>query len=204
FVKMGSMTGNEFCPEIAADETWKALLGAEVFTEGDFVFASGKKATLKVEMDKLYSKPKQLAVILGHFAIHPVVQEADVLLYVPDGMRKFTETLGNELNKTVAHSMKTPDSASRYDFGFASKEDGELALSARNPVICEDVVTTLGSVAGMRRLLPPEQTVASLAILLRGTVNPEYKAGLDDHYLLTREIPTCKNEFREMMKKLRS
>lgn len=200
---MGSMTGNEFCPKIAAHETWKTLLEAGVFTEGDFVFASGEKATLKVEMDKLYSRTEQLAVILGHFAIHPVIQKAGVLLYVPDGMREFTEKLGERTGKPVVHSVKKPGSK-RYDFDFASKEDEKLALSAQNPVICEDVVTTLGSVAGMRRLLLPEQTVASLAILLRGTVNPEYKAGLDDHYLLTREIPTCKNEFREMMKKLRS
>jgi hypothetical protein len=82
---------------------------------------------------------------------------------------------------------------------FASAEDETLALEAEAPVIGEDIVTTLGSVAGMRKLLRPEQTVHSLAMLLRGTVNPTYQAGLVDHYLLVREIPTDKDEFRQMV-----
>lgn len=185
----------------AAGETWDAMLGAGVFVEGDFTFASGLHATLKADAERLYSSPRELAVILGHFAAYPCVQDADVLLYVPDGMRQFVTMLGNEneLDKPVIGAIRKPGAVSKYDFVFASAEDEELAKTAKAPVICEDIVTTLGSVAGMRRLLRPEQTVHSLAMLLRGTVNPDYQEGLVDHYLLRRGIPTDKDEFRRRL-----
>lgn len=107
-----------------------------MFVEGDFVFASRTHATLKADAERLYDHPRQLAVVVGHFAAYPCVQEADALLYVPDGMRK---------------------------------------------------------------LLPPERMVHSLAMLLRGTVNPQYQAGLVDHYLLERKMPTDKHEFRRRL-----
>lgn len=44
-----------------------------------------------------------------------------------------------------------------------------------------------------------EQPVSSLAILLQGSVNPEYQTNLTDHYLLKREIPTDKAVFRRML-----
>lgn len=179
-----------------AEETWEALLSAGVFIEGDFTFASGLQATLKADAEKLYTHPKQLAIILGHFASYPCVQDADVLLYVPDGMREFITLLGDELDKPVANAIRTPGAKTKYDFRFTSEEDQELALSASAPVIGEDIVTTLGSVAALRSLLWPEQAVHSLSILLRGSVDPAYRAGLTDHYLLTREIPTDKDEFK--------
>lgn len=174
----------------AAEETWEALLSADVFVEGDFTFASGIHATLKADAEKLYDHPKQLAVILGHFATYPCVQDADALLYVPDGMRHFVTLLGKELDKPVVGARRRPGTTSKYDFVFESDADEEVAYAAKAPVIGEDVVTTLGSVAGMRKLLRPEQPVHSLAILLRGTVNPAYQEDLVDHYLLKRKIPT--------------
>lgn len=189
----------EFDAKKAGEETWEALLSAGVFIEGDFTFASGAHATLKADAERLYSRPKELATIMGHFATHPSIQDADVLLYVPDGMRQFMTLLGNELDKPVAETIRKPGATSKYDFMFASPEDKELAHAAQEAVIGEDIVSTLGSVAGIRKLLKPEQTVSSLAILLRGTVNPAHQEGLTDHYLLVREIPTDKDIFKRSL-----
>jgi len=183
----------------AAEETWESLISADVFIEGDFTFASGIHATLKADAEKLYDHPKQLAVILGHFATYPCVQDAEVLLYVPDGMRQFVTLLGKELDKPVVGAKRRPGAISKYDFVYESDADEEIALKSKAPVIGEDIVTTLGSVAGIRKLLRPEQPVHSLAMLLRGTVNPVYQEGLVDHYLLKRKIPTDKNEFKRML-----
>jgi orotate phosphoribosyltransferase len=192
---------DSFNYERAADETWEALLSAGVFIEGAFTFASGTHATLKADAERLYSNPKQLGVILGHFATYPCVQDADVLLYVPDGMRQFITTLGRELETPVAHTQRTHNATTKYDFVFSSLEDEHLATSAKRPLIGEDVVTTLGSVAALRKLLPTQSPVHSLAILLRGTVKEEYRSGLDDHYLLTRHIPIDKFEFKRQLEK---
>ncbi len=188
-----------FDPITAAAETWEALVSADVFVTGDFVFASGEHATLKVDAERLYSAPKQLAVILGHFAAHPVIQRADALLYVPDGMRQFTYLLGEATDIPVIDVRRKSNATSKYDFEFPDQSTAEAAHSAKAPVICEDVVSTLGSVAAVRELLSPEQTVQSLAILLRGTVNPNYRVGLQDHYLITKPIPTDKDEFDAMI-----
>ena len=189
-----------FDAQRAAAGTWEALLRAGVFVEGNYTFASGQQATLKADAERLYARPKELAVILGRFATFPCIQDADVLLYVPDGMKQFMSTLGQELGKPVIAAARKPGAASKYDFVFQSAGDEYLAHAAEAPVIGEDVVTTLGSVAAMRRLLRPEQSVHSLAILLRGAVNPAYQAGLTDHYLLTREIPTDSDEFKRRLR----
>ena len=180
-----SIQNSNFDEEKAATETWEAMLRAGVFIEGNFTFASGLHATLKADTEKLYEHPKELAVVMGHFAIFPHVQNADVLLYVPDGMRQFV--------------TQRSGAVSKYDFIFETPEDQKLARSAETPLIGEDIVTTLGSVAALRRLLPPEQSVHSLAMLLRGSVKPEYRTALEDHYLLTREIPTDKDEFKRRL-----
>lgn len=184
----------------AREEVWEALLSAGAFIAGDFTFASGRKASLKINAEVLYEKPRQYAVVLGHVATFPCIEEADVLLYVPNGMRQLTTRLGQELDKPVAHSKRVAGSKSRYDFQFASDEDRALALGATRVRILEDVVSTLGSVAGMGRLLEPErQEIHSLAYLRRGTVNPVYREGLTDHYLMEREVPLDMNEFKEQL-----
>jgi len=188
-----------FDVELAAEETWEALLSAGAFIEGEFTFASGLRATIKTDAETLYDDPRQLDVVLGHFAAFPCVQDADALLYVPDGMRQFVTLLGKEMNKPVIDAVRTPGATSKYDFMFQTPEDEERALAARVPVIGEDIVSTLGSVAAMRKLLSPDQPVHSLSILLRDTVDPAYQAGLTDHYLVTREIPTDKEDFRRMI-----
>jgi hypothetical protein len=194
-----SVQASSFDERKAAIETWEAMLSVGAFVEGEVTFASGLHATLKVDAEKLYEHPKELAIVMGHFAVFPHVQNADVLLYVPDGMKQFMTKLGEELQKPVANTIRRPGATSKYDFIFQTQEDQELALSAKTPLIGEDVVTTLGSVAGLRKLLRPDQPVHSLAMLLRGEVNPDYRTGLEDHYLLIREIPTDKYEFRRRL-----
>lgn len=189
-------TLNLFDARQAERDTWEAFVGAEAFVEGNFTFASGSEATLKVDAEKVFEHPKHMLRVMGHYALHPNVQSADVLLYVPDGMRKFMSILGLVVDKPVAHTQRMLGANSRYEFEFCSKEDEELARSARRLLIGEDVVTSLGSVAGVRRLLQPEQDVHSLALLLRGHVNPAYQKGLTDHYLLVRDIPTDNDEFQ--------
>lgn len=189
-----------FDAQRAATETWQVMLNSGMFIEGEFTFASGAKATIKADTEQLYGHPEQLEVILGHYAAFPCVQDADVLLYVPDGWREFTTMLGDRLGKPIAHTIRKPNAVSRYDFAFRSPDDELLAREAERPFIGEDIVTTLGSVAGVRRLLRPEQTAHSLAMLLRGTVNPVYQTGLTDHYLLQREIPLDKVEFQRRLR----
>lgn len=185
-----------FNPDFSAKQVWEALLESGAFVEGNFVLASGKAATLKVEADRLYSNGKQLDVVLGHFARFPCINDADALVYVPEGMREFTHMLGEILNKPVISTLKTPGSSKRYDFSFKTNSDEKIALEVDKMTICEDIVTTLGSVAGVRTLLSDDASVHSLATLLRGTVSPDYQAGLTDHYILSRHIPTDKDDFR--------
>lgn len=186
-----------FDAQRAAEETWEALLSIrdDVFVTDDHIFASGQRATLKVDAEALYEQPKQLEVILGHFASFPCVVDADALLYVPYGWEKFMKIIGRELDIPVVGAIRHPMGRTRYDFMFETRADEELALAAEQPTIGEDVVTTLGSVDGIRRLLKPEQNVHSLAMLLRDEVNPEYRVGLTDHYLLERRIPLDAEEF---------
>lgn len=184
----------------AAEEVWEALLLAGAMRvapkEDPFIFASGLRATLKVNAEALDNKPRQQAVVLGHVATFPCVKDADVLLYVPEGMRNFTNILGKEMGKQVVQAARIPESASRYDFRYKTAEDEEMAVTAEHPTLLEDVVTTLGSVAGMVKIMSPEnQDIHSLAFLLRGTVNPEYQIGLTDHYLVERKIPLEVEEF---------
>lgn len=178
---------------------WQALVDANVFIEGNFVFASGLQATLKVEAERLYDHPIQLQTIIDIFISKPYVKNADVLLYVPNGMKQFMEMVGEKLNKPVAHIIKKPNSTERYEFMFASENDKKLAANAGCVLIGEDVVTTLGSVAAVRRLLPKQKEVHSLAILLRGKVDPKFQENLQDHYLLVKEIPTDRSLFRKMI-----
>ncbi len=179
--------------------TWDALYTAGCFKKGNFSFASGQTATLKVDAEELYNHKEQLDRVLGYFATFPCISNTDVLLYVPDGMREFTKILGENLDKPVVNIQRRPNYTTKYDFEFASSEDESLALSANRLVICEDVVTTLGSVAAVRTLLPVNEIVHSVAMLRRNSVNPKYQAGLVNHYLIELEVPTDSVEFDNLL-----
>lgn len=182
----------------AADDTWDALHRVGAFVEGDFTLASGSRATLKVEADYLYRFPGELCRVLGHAATYPCVKEADTLLYVPKGMKDFTTVLGEVLKIPVAHTEKIP--GVRYGFRFSSEEDKRLALAADRPVIMEDVISTAGSIAGVRALLDPEQDVHALALLTRGDFDPLYAEDTAIHHLVNRYIPKDKDAFNLMQK----
>jgi hypothetical protein len=196
----------EFNREKAAEDMWEALRSADAFVQGTHRFAAGQSATLKVEAERLYNHPKQLAIVMGHFAAHPFVKAADVLVYVPKGTKRFITELGKELGKPVAHTIRNPSAPphDRYNFTYQSLADKELLLAAKNPFVGEDVISTLGSVAGVGKLFRPEQQIHALGMLLRGTVNPMYRLGSDgnqrifDDYLLERFIPLDKDEFHLM------
>lgn len=179
-------------------EVWELLVKAKVFRRGDFTFASGQKATLKVDMEKIYESNREYRRLLTLFSIHPVVVRSDVLIYVPNGMKRFCHDLSKLINKPVADVVKTANSTNKYDFSFSSSSSRLLAIGAQSPLICEDVVTTLGSVAGVRAILMDTQKVSSLAILLRGKVLEEYKRDIDDYYLLTKYIPYDADGFHNL------
>jgi hypothetical protein len=190
----------EYDSQKAAEETWDAFLTVPVFVErpddDPFILASETTATIKADAKRLGDFPDKLSAVLGHMSIHPCLLSADVLIYVPDGMRKNAIHLGQTTNKRVVHIERVLDSSSRYAFRYSSPEDQELALAAERVCIVEDVVTTLGSVHGVARLLRPEQDIHSLAMLLRHTVNSNYLELIRrDHYLLKRFIPTDKHMF---------
>ncbi len=184
--------------EQVAELSWEALLSAgaikEASYENPFIFASGEKATIKVDAEVLDKSFREREILLGKMAMHPCMDDADVLLYVPDGMRNFTNILGHEMGLLVAQTKRV-DGGGRYDFNFIDHSDKDLALGAKHPRIIEDVVTSLGSVAGIARLLDDRQDIHSLAILQRGAVNPLHQKNLIDHYLIKRFIPNDKAEF---------
>lgn len=173
---------------------WEAQVRAGCFVEGRWNFASlnaESRDTVKFDGEVLYrdGNERHLGTVLSAVAGHPCIKEADVLLYVPDGMRKFVNLLGGWMGVLVSQVERTPKSASRYDFRFPCEADKITAHTAVNPRIVEDVVSTLGSVAGVRRLLLPGQNVHAVSYLLRGSVNPDYESGLSYHTLVRRDIP---------------
>lgn len=194
-------TAESYNAQHVAESVWEALLSAGAFIEGEFVFASGHRSTLKTDAERLMNHPRQLGTILGHYVEHPCFSRADVILYVADGMRDFSYLIEEAMTVPVAHTKRKPGATSKYEYVYTSPQDRELAQSANRPRIAEDIVSTLGSVAGTRRLLRPHQDVHSLSMLARNPsgINPDYRMGLVDHYLLERHIPTTKTEFDQRL-----
>ncbi len=191
------LAGAVFDKQKTAEQVWEILLKIGAFQEGDHEFASAQRASLKTNGEELYNHPREYEVMLGLYATFPCIKEADVLLYVPNGWRKLITDLGAGLGIDVAHTERKPDATSRYEFRFSSPTDEALARAALRPRIGEDVVSTLGSVAGVRSLLLPDQDVHVLAMLGRdpGGINEDYAAGMTVHYLLQRYISPNAEEF---------
>ena len=114
-------------------------------------------------------------------------------------MQDFTVELGLRTNIPVVHTKKNIENSTKYNFDFTTESDRDLAMSANKLLICEDVVTTFGSIDGIGKLLRPDQIIHSLAMLLRGKINAEYQKEIIDHYLFVREIPTDKDEFHRRL-----
>ncbi len=182
------MHANGYDSRLAGIVTWDALLTADVVKGSEFKFAAGSDifVTLNADVAKLYSHQEQLDTILGLYATHPCIQSADALFYVPNGPRDFTSMLARKIGQPVVHSKRRDGSTSQHDFEFSTALDKEMAASSNKPVIVEDFVFTLGSVAAMRKLFAEDQDVHSVAMLLSGQVDPRYQIRLVDHYLLEK------------------
>lgn len=173
---------------ISSQEVEKAILEAGCYYTGTFTFADRAPATNKLDLEILESFPKQLKTVRRALAQHPILKEADVLLVVPRGaQRLFGEYLSKQLRVPLARLVKL---GNRYEFAYATPQDQALAIAAEHPRIVEDVVTTLGSVAGVARLLDwQKQDVQSLAVWRRGEVDEQHRQYVKDHYIVEKIIP---------------
>ena len=169
----------------------QAIEAAGVFQSGHFIFANGGHAQVKLEMDNLWDHPQQLSTILQALAEAQGLPTCDVILGVPTGGQRLAQELVQRglITAKLARLERVPGGA-KQDFRFCSNQDRDLALSATSIRVYEDVVTTLSSIAGVVRLLQPQQqTISSLAIWRRGKVKSQFQAGVTDHYLIERELP---------------
>lgn len=165
------------------------LSEAGAFKRGDYTFASGVHATLKVDVSVLYNPENihLLECLIMMFVKHPVIQEADALTYVPDGMRTFMELVAARTNKPIIHIVKA-SSGKRYSFAFATPVDEQLARSVHSIAIGEDVITTGGSVNAVR-ILFGNAIVSAVSVLERGAIHPQYKKGTRYYTLSRKKIP---------------
>jgi hypothetical protein len=185
-------------PELAAIETWDALIDSGAFLIGRHVLASGDTASLKIDAGLLSKHPEHYRTVLGHLAAHPYMQEADLAMYVAKGMREPMEAIASKLRIPIAHTVKVEDGP-RYTFAFASEDDREKAQKAERPTIGEDIVSSGGSIGGTGGLLLPHQRARCVAMLLRGTENPDHLKGMEVAYLAQRYVPTDAVEFLEQL-----
>lgn len=177
-----------------------AVIDAGVLTKGHFVFADGSHADVKLEMDHLWNSPENLDTILDLLADVEGLPHPDVILGVPRGGQNIAEELekSGRVKAPIAMLERLPG-GKKQDFRFVSKKDEQLAKRAKTVVIYEDVVTTLSSIAGVVRLLnPDQQDIHAMAIWRRGEVKSQYQEGVSDHYLVEEIMPQydaidCKN-----------
>ncbi len=168
------------------------IYDAGVPVEGHFIFADGDHALIKLEMDTLWHHPKELGIVLDALAVAERLPQPDVILGVPTGGQKLADELvkSGRLSIPIAYLERVPG-GTKQDFRFVSKQDEELASAATHIRIYEDVVTTLSSIAGVVKLLNPEQQeIHSLAIWRRGVVKEVYRVGVQDHYLVEEVMPS--------------
>jgi len=185
----------------------QAVLDAGVLQSGHFIFADGDHADIKLEMDNLWNSPENLAIVLDLLTDAKGLPPTDVILGVPRGGQMITQEIvaSKRLDLPIALLVRVPG-GKKQDFRFVTKQDEELAKSAKSVRIYEDVVTTLSSIAGVVKLLDPKkQDIHSLTIWRRGEVKPEYRMGITDHYLVEEVLSQysqsectnkdCKNEY---------
>jgi orotate phosphoribosyltransferase len=170
----------------------QAIIDADVSVDGHFILADGGHATQKLEMDRLWDHPAQLATILDLLAEADGLPAPDLILGVPSGGQRLAIELvdSGRVKSPIARLERVPGGA-KQDFRFATPADAALAKKARTIRIYEDVVTTLSSIAGVVKLLDPiQQQIDSLSIWRRGEVKADYRRGLTDHYLIEDVMPS--------------
>lgn len=167
-----------------------------------FTFATGQEATLKLDAERLGAHRKIVDRLLGLYALHPCIAEADVLSFVPNGVADFTNELGNRIGKRVIRLFR-PDGAPRTDIRFVSPEDEALAHEARTVCAVEDISRTGFSAHATARVLRganPGLDIHTLSMLQRDAVNPSYEIGegaITYHTFVRQDIPLTVEEFRE-------
>lgn len=167
------------------------ILSTDVWQEGHFIFADGDHGFVKLEMDRLWEHPIILEIILQSLARAEGLPEADVILGVPSGGQRLAEAIVERYisDRPLVKLERVPNGA-RQDYRFCTEADRLLAQSSKSPRIVEDVVSTLSSIAGVVKLLDPEnQDIHSLAVWRRGKVRKIYGVGVTDHYLVEEEVP---------------
>lgn len=167
-----------------------AVMNAQVFIDGHFVFADGEHAVTKIDMDNLWEHPAELRVILRLLAEAPGLPPAEVILGVPRGGQFLAESLSSPqyTGLPVARLERVPGGEKR-DFRFVTDADRHLALAAKSIRIYEDVVSTLSSIAGVVKLLEPgRQNIHSLAIWRRGRLLERYTHGVTPHFLIEETV----------------
>lgn len=170
----------------------QAIMNANVSVDGHFIFADGAHATTKLEMDRLWDHPAELAVILDLLAQDDELPSPDVILGVPSGGQRLAIELvaSGRIEAPIARLERIPGGA-KQDFRFVTEEDAARVRAAGTIRIYEDVVTTLSSIAGVVRLLDPaRQQIDSLSIWRRGKVKDDYRRGVTDHYLIEELMPS--------------
>lgn len=201
----------KICPEYSvpasdADLVWRSLGEGGVFVtrEGGkpFTFATGQKATLKLDAERLGAHRKIVDRLLGLYALHPCVVDADVLSFVPNGVADFTAELGSRIGKRVIQLFR-PDGAPRTDIRFVSPEDEALAREASSVCEVEDISRTGFSAHATAKVLRganPDLDIHTLSMLQRDAVDPSYEAGeggITYHTFVRQDIPLTVEEFRE-------
>lgn len=193
-------------PTCTADSVWQSFNEGGVFVtrEGGkpFTFATGQQATLKLDAERLSIHPKIVDRLLGLYALHPCIVEADVLSFVPNGMAEFADRLSRRMGKKLIRLVR-PDGAPRTDIRFVSAQDETLAGEADTVCAVEDISRTGFSAHTTARVLRqanPRLDVHTLSMLQRDRVDPAYEAGSEGvvyHTFVRQDIPLELGEFRE-------
>jgi hypothetical protein len=195
-------------PSTDAALVWRSLGEGGVFItrEGGkpFVFAAPTEQppTLKADAERLNGYPEIVDRLLGLYALHPCVIDAEVLSFVPNGMADFGNQLGRRIGKPVINLFR-PEGAPRSDIRFVVPHHKALAREAHTICAVEDISTTGFSAHATARVLRginPELDIHSLSMLQRDAVDPVYTEGTDGvayHTFVRQDIPLTVEAFRQ-------
>jgi hypothetical protein len=192
-------------PKAVAEQVWQNLVDGEVFITraggASFTFATGQKATLKADAESLDSHPEIIEKLLGLYASHPCVAEADALSFVPNGVADFTDKLGKLTGKRVIRMFRPPG-APRADMRFMSREDQSLAREVSTVCTVEDISRTGFSAhvtAQVLRAANPGLEIHTLSMLQRDEVEARYQRGDEAvvyHTFVRQDLPLEIDDFR--------
>lgn len=172
-----------------------AILDAGVLIDGHFVFAEGRHSLQKLEMDNLWLHDKSLGLVLGEMKKEMKKQNFDIVSGVPTGGMKLAEKLvESKSDDEKLIILKRIPGKGKRDYDLLNPDDRYFLKKAKSILIIEDVVSSLGSVAAVVKLLRKftrvNVEIHSLAIWRREEVNPEYGQEIFQHYLVEEAIPS--------------